>query len=294
VFRTIRERLRRGVVTERDLFGSAAVPPPLFRGMPELDPARCRGHAACAAVCPSGAIAVPDRGAEGWSWRLDRARCVGCGACVEACPTGALASGPEFLLAARRREDLVDEVIFEPDAAPVEPAAGGEAPEDAALGERLRRRTASLFRASCHVRHLDVGSSNAEDWELAALLGPVYDLQRLGIDVVASPRHADMLVVTGPVTRNLLPALQETYRATPEPRIVLALGTDACSGGVFGASYATAGGADRHVPVDVYVPGDPPRPQAIVHGLLLALDRRAQSARPRRRSTAPRGPRARR
>src|SRR5205085_10279619 len=100
-----------------------------------------------------------------------------------------------------------------------------------------------------------------------------------GIDFVASPRHADMLVVTGAVTRNLHPALLAVYAATPEPRIVVAIGTDACSGGLARGSYATAGGVDQCLPVDVYVPGDPPRPPAILHGLLLALDRRAQKVR---------------
>jgi Ni,Fe-hydrogenase III small subunit len=85
-----------------------------------------------------------------------------------------------------------------------------------------------------------------------------------------------MLVVTGPVTRNLAPAVRATYDATPDPKLVVALGTDACSGGVVGQSYATAGGVDRWIPVDLYIPGDPPRPQAILHGLLLALDRREQ------------------
>jgi Ni,Fe-hydrogenase III small subunit len=120
---------------------------------------------------------------------------------------------------------------------------------------------------------MDAGSDNGTDWELSALLNPVYDVQRLGIDMVASPRHADLLLVTGPVTRNLEMALRRTYEAMPVPGIVVAAGAEACGGGVWQGSYAHAGGVDRVLPVDVYIPGDPPRPQAIIYGLLLALDR---------------------
>ena len=107
---------------------------------------------------------------------------------------------------------------------------------------------------------------------MTALLNPVYDLQQYGIDFVASPRHADMLMVTGCVTQNLTQALKMTYAATAEPKLVLALGACACGGEVFGHSYALNGGAvDKHLPVDIYVPGCPPRPAAIIQGLLKAL-----------------------
>jgi Ni,Fe-hydrogenase III small subunit len=149
-------------------------------------------------------------------------------------------------------------------------------PETATLAARLRERVARTFRRSLQIRHLDVGSSNGCDWEINALLNPVYDLQRFGIDFVASPRHADLLLVTGAVTRHLEPALWATYEATPEPRLIVAVGACACTGGVVAGGYATAGGVDQRIPVDVYVPGCPPRPQAILHGLLLALDRRDQ------------------
>jgi Ni,Fe-hydrogenase III small subunit len=149
-------------------------------------------------------------------------------------------------------------------------------PETATLAAQLRERVERMFRRSLHIRHLDVGSSNGCDWEINALLNPVYDLQRFGIDFVASPRHADLLLVTGAVTRHLEPALWATYEATPDPKLVVAVGACACSGGVVEGSYATAGGVDRRLPVDIYIPGCPPRPQAILHGLLLALDRREQ------------------
>lgn len=120
---------------------------------------------------------------------------------------------------------------------------------------------------------MDAGSDNGPDWELNALLNPIYDVQRLGIDVVASPRHADLLFVTGPVTRNLEMAPRLTYEAMPAPGLVVAAGAEACGGGIWQGSYAHAGGVDRVLPIDVYIPGDPPRPQAIIYGLLLALDR---------------------
>jgi Ni,Fe-hydrogenase III small subunit/Pyruvate/2-oxoacid:ferredoxin oxidoreductase delta subunit len=300
LLRVLRERLIRGSLTERrpDVEEPA---PPLFRGMPRIDPTLCRGHAVCAAVCPSDAIEVEPSDA-GWRWRLDRARCVGCGACAEQCPTGALAISLDYELAVRRRDDLVSELHFRPDAptvpganAPGSPAPapfGPAAPGLEEAGAELRARVARLFRSSLQIRHLDAGSSNAEDWELNALLNPLYDLQRFGIDFVASPRHADMLVVTGAVTRNLHPALLATYEATPDPKLVVALGADACSGGIVHDSYATAGGVDRCLPVDVYIPGDPPRPQAILHGLLLALDRRAQKVHGQTLAVRPGGRRA--
>lgn len=141
------------------------------------------------------------------------------------------------------------------------------------LGDELSRRIRGLLQRSLHVRHLDAGSCNGCDWEIQALLGPVYDIQRLGIDVVASPRHADMLLVTGSVTRNLQTAALAAYEAMPRPGLVVAVGACACGGGVLQGSYATAGGVRNVLPVDVYIPGCPPRPQALIHGLLVALDK---------------------
>ncbi len=143
-----------------------------------------------------------------------------------------------------------------------------------ALADRLTQRIRQLLRRSLHVRHLDAGSCNGCDWEIQALLGPVYDIQRLGIDIVASPRHADLLLVTGSVTRHLEQAARMTYEAMPEPRLVVAVGACACGGGVLQGSYCTAGGVSNVLPVDVFIPGCPPRPQALIHGLLVALDRR--------------------
>jgi Ni,Fe-hydrogenase III small subunit len=144
-----------------------------------------------------------------------------------------------------------------------------DTPAATELSSKIRRS----LRRSLHVRHLDSGSCNGCDWELAALLNPYYDLQRLGIDFVASPRHADLLLVTGVMTRNLVDAAVRTYQAMPEPRLVVAVGACAVGGGTFAHTYAAHGSANPVLPVDVYVPGCPPRPEAIIHGLLMAVDR---------------------
>lgn len=129
------------------------------------------------------------------------------------------------------------------------------------------------FRRSLHIREVDAGSCNACELEINALNNPVYDIERFGIHFVASPRHADMLLVTGPVTRNMEMALRKTYNATPEPRIVVAVGDCAKDGGIFKGSYAVVGGVDRVIPVDLRIRGCPPRPQELLYALLLCLDR---------------------
>ena len=140
---------------------------------------------------------------------------------------------------------------------------------------QLRRAVLRTLGRSLHIRHLDAGSCNGCDWEIAALLNPYHDVQRLGIDFVASPRHADLLLVTGIMTRNLEDAARRTYEAMPEPRLVVAVGACAISGGVFAGSYAGRDGIGEVLPVDVFVPGCPPRPEALIHGLLVAVGRMA-------------------
>jgi len=146
-------------------------------------------------------------------------------------------------------------------------------PGDLRAPTRLRQTIEAVLGRSLHVRHLDAGSCNGCDWEIAALLNPYYDVQRLGIDFVASPRHADLLLVTGIMTRNLEEAARRTYEAMPEPRLVVAVGACAISGGVFAGTYAGRNGVRDVLPVDVFVPGCPPRPEALIHGLLVAVGR---------------------
>jgi Ni,Fe-hydrogenase III small subunit len=124
-----------------------------------------------------------------------------------------------------------------------------------------------------HIREVDAGSCNGCEIEIVGLNSPVYDIERFGIHFVASPRHADMLLVTGPVSRNMELALRKTYDATPEPRLVVAVGACGCSGGLFGQNYASLGGVDKVIPVDVYIPGCPPNPHALIYGILTAISR---------------------
>lgn len=139
--------------------------------------------------------------------------------------------------------------------------------------ERFRRQVQRLFQRSLHVRHVDAGSCNACESEIKMLTNPYYDIQRLGIFFTPSPRHADLLLVTGPVTRSMEDALRITYEAMPDPRFVIAVGACACSGGIFGPSSLVRGGLDEVLPVDIYIPGCPPSPLALIHGLLLTLGR---------------------
>lgn len=140
---------------------------------------------------------------------------------------------------------------------------------ETALKQRVRR----LFKGSLHIRHVDAGSCNACESEIKMLSSPSYDLHRLGIFLTPSPRHADLLLVTGPVTRAMHDPLVRTYEAMPDPRLVVAVGACACSGGIFGPSAFALGGLEQVLPVDVFIPGCPPTPLTLLHGLLLALGR---------------------
>ena len=139
------------------------------------------------------------------------------------------------------------------------------------LGSELKARITRTFGRSLHIREVDAGSCNGCEVEIVGLNSPVYDIERFGIHFVASPRHADMLLVTGPVSRNMELALRKTYQATPPPRLVVAVGACAVAGGIFGQNYASLGGVDKVLPVDVYIPGCPPNPYALLHGILKAI-----------------------
>ncbi|NLI93943.1 MAG: NADH-quinone oxidoreductase subunit NuoB [Peptococcaceae bacterium] len=142
------------------------------------------------------------------------------------------------------------------------------------IGKSLQQKIKKVCRGSLHIRYVDAGACNGCDFEINSLPNPVYDIQQYGVDFVASPRHADMLLITGVVTRNLEIALIKTYEACPKPALVVAVGSCACGGGIFKEAYAAGGGVDKHLPVDVYIPGCPPTPALIVKGILTALDRK--------------------
>ena len=141
------------------------------------------------------------------------------------------------------------------------------------IARQIDERVRKLLGRSLHIREVDAGSCNGCEIEITALGNPYYDLERFGLHFVASPRHADCLLVTGPVTRNMAAPLKLTYDATPDPKIVVAVGDCAQTCGVFKGSYAVFGSVDRVIPVDVFVPGCPPEPADILRGILAALDR---------------------
>jgi len=149
-------------------------------------------------------------------------------------------------------------------------------PDDAEVVQLVKQidaKTKRLLGRALAIREVDAGSCNGCEIEITALTNPVYDLERFGIHFVASPRHADMLLVTGPVTRNMEVPLRKTYEATPDPKLVVAVGDCAQTCGVFKGSYAVVGSVDKVVPVDVFVTGCPPEPADILRGILAALDR---------------------
>jgi Ni,Fe-hydrogenase III small subunit/NAD-dependent dihydropyrimidine dehydrogenase PreA subunit len=246
VIRRILTPLGSPIVTSR-YPASPALVAPAARRLPVVDAARCDRNASCVTACPTGAITLA---ADGWT--VDPGKCVFCDACLDACPAGAISHA-----------DMP---------APAYRPAGVDDPAGAAA-ERLRTALAAKLGRSLHVRHLDAGSCNGCDWEISALLNPYHDIQRLGIDFVASPRHADLLLVTGIMTSNLRDAALRTYDSMAEPRLVVAVGACAISGGVFAGSPEGDDGVAGTLPVDVLVPGCPPRPESIIEGMLIAVGR---------------------
>jgi Ni,Fe-hydrogenase III small subunit/Pyruvate/2-oxoacid:ferredoxin oxidoreductase delta subunit len=263
--------LETGVITERNPFGA-----PASFGFPVIDFCRCTACEACARACPTSAIHTASAGTGKKIVTLSYAACIQCRACVTECPEQAVSVSHTVEVAAYTRQQLTRSASFDIDGATgrgtfvqVEAHEGPTLQESA---DRLRERIRGRLGRSLHVRQVDAGSCNACEMEIAATTNPLYDLERFGVHLVASPRHADVLLVTGPVTRNMEIALQRTYEAAPEPRIVVAVGACGCSGGIFGeGTYAAVGGVDHVLPVDVYIPGCPPRPQAILNGLLVAM-----------------------
>lgn len=153
-------------------------------------------------------------------------------------------------------------------------ALGPDTDEVVQLVKQIDAKTKRLLGRALAIREVDAGSCNGCEIEITGLTSPVYDSERFGLHFVASPRHADLLLVTGPVTRNMAVPLRKTYEATPDPKLVVAVGDCAQSCGVFKGSYAVVGSVDQVIPVDVFVPGCPPEPADILRGILAALDRK--------------------
>jgi Ni,Fe-hydrogenase III small subunit/formate hydrogenlyase subunit 6/NADH:ubiquinone oxidoreductase subunit I len=248
------------------LQGKATTPWPLAKGddgqegvlgMPKFDPTRCgEDCVACAEICPTGAITVNEKREGSQRLEVDYGRCVVCQLCVENCPTGAASYSFDWAFGTTDRFDLKRVA-----GCPVEPSR-----RDAAQSRKD-------FRRSLHIRHVDAGSCNGCESELQALNNPFYNLHRLGIFFTPSPRFADLLLVTGPVTYAMREPLLRAYDAMPDPRWVMAVGTCAVSGGVAGGGYACGNGLSETLPVDLYLPGCPPNPAAMIDAFLLFLGR---------------------
>lgn len=250
MLKLLRTRLQQGHRTV-PYPAEAPVLPDRFRGYPAIDEAKCVDECrACVAACPTDAI---EKNAGGL--RLDLGRCLFCTDCTQACPENAIHFMQDHRLATRTRTDLITDGSM------------------LRLADALEDTTRRLFGRSLKLRQVSAGGCNACEADVNVLNTVVFDLGRFGIQFVASPRHADGVLITGPVTQNMRLALQKTYDAVPAPKIVITVGACAISGGPFMDHAEVHNGADAVVPVDLYVPGCPPHPFTILDGLLRLLGR---------------------
>src|SRR5450631_1262375 len=230
-----------------------------FRGRPSFSFDKWKDARPAAEVCPTGAISLSDKG-DSRKVTVDYGLCVFCGLCAEASSEQAVRITQEFELATSDRRNLVLTAEYTLNAdrthrglRRVDRKSVNVETDVESLGKKARETIQKILGRSLAIREVDAGSCNGCELEIVALNNPVYDLERFGIQFVASPRHADMLLVTGPVTRNMELALLKTYQAMPEPKVVVAVGACGISGGIFGKNYASLGGVDNVLPVDVYI-----------------------------------------
>lgn len=250
MLRVISQRIKQGYRTIAFPDGELPKLPERYRGLPVIDSSKCPDDCAkCVAACPTDAITIDGR------MTIDLGRCLFCTDCLEACPEGAIEYTADFRLATRSRAGLVTD---------------GKAFE---LADSIDEKSRQIFGRSLHLRQVSAGGCNGCEADINVLSTVVFDLGRFGIHIVASPRHADGLIVTGPVTQNMKLALEKTYAATPAPKFVIAVGACAISGGPFIDHAEQSNGCDSVLPVDMYIPGCPPHPLTILDGILRLLGR---------------------
>lgn len=284
MFKILQKTISTGIVTVNYPAEPAKVAQH-FRGRPSFDFEKWKDARPAEEVCPTGAISLSDSG-DTRDVTVDYGLCVFCGLCAEVSTDQAVRITQEFELATADRHNLILTAEYTLNADGTHRALrkvdrqslrAESSVED--VGRKAREQIQKLLGRSLAIREVDAGSCNGCELEIVALNNPVHDIERFGIQFVASPRHADMLLVTGPVTRNMELALLKTYRSMAPPKVVVVVGACGISGGIFGENYASLGGVDKVLPVDVYIPGCPPRPQALLYGILLAVGRLAERLR---------------
>ena len=274
VLDTITHRLKAGCATMAFPDGPAPALPDRHGGALRVDATKCAdGCSACVPVCPTEAITRPSfapsaakameggKASEGTARKgvsLDLGRCLFCAECVAACPTQAIVQTRDHRLSVRRREDLV---------------LGAPGQEELRLAAALDAQMKKLLGRSLRLRQVSAGGCGACEADINVLGTIGWDLGRFGIQYVASPRHADGLLITGPVTKAMELALKKTWAAVPGPKIAIAVGACAISGGPFVGHAETCQGADNVIPIDLYIPGCPPHPLTILDGLLRIIGR---------------------
>jgi len=251
MFKEILTRIKQGHRTISFPRGPVPTLPDRLRGLTQIDAVRCpQDCQSCSQACSVGAIDPQTK-------TIDLGRCLFCTDCLQACPSGALQFTPDYRLSVRRRQDLLLQL--------------GQ--RELALAQELDHKMKHLFGRSLKLRQVSAGGCNACEADVNVLTTIGWDLGRFGISYVASPRHADGILVTGPVSKNMELALQKTWDAVPAPKLVIAVGACAIAGGPFAGHDEVIGGVDAMIPVDRFIPGCPPHPLTILDGLLRLLGR---------------------